>query len=481
MSQVLPTRARPGRASMRPVAAAAAALALAGCASFTPDGGFDRVAALTKERTGQAPVRPRTAAERDAARARVDALLREPLGADGAVELAFLHHPGLQARFGELALAEADRVRAGRLPNPRFGFGRLREAGGALEIERSVLFDVLGLLTLPAASRIEEERFDRTQLQLAHDAVALAAQVRKAYFAAVAAQELVGVHERVKEAADASSELARRMAEVGNFSALARLREQAFQADATAQLARARHQAVVARERLVRALGVSGAQLAFTLPPRLPDLPAQPLAPAEAEQAAMETRLDVRIARLDAERTARALGLTKVTRFINVLELGARNRSASGEPRADGIELELELPLFDFGATRAARAEATYMQAVHQAAQVAVEARSEVREAHSAYRTSYELARHHRDELVPLRKRISEETLLRYNGMLVGVFELLADAREQVLSVNAYVEALRDHWIAQTDLQTALTAGSPGGGVTLMPAAAATPADGAAH
>src|SRR4029434_5867772 len=107
------------------------------------------------------------------------------------------------------------------------------------------------------------------------------------------------------------------------------------------------------------------------------------------------------------------------------------------------------------GSTRAARAEATYMQAVHRTAEVAVNARSEVRESYSAYRTAYDLAKHYRDEVIPLRKRISDENLLRYNGMLIGVFELLADSREQVASVTGYVEALRDFWLAQTDLETA--------------------------
>ena len=101
------------------------------------------------------------------------------------------------------------------------------------------------------------------------------------------------------------------------------------------------------------------------------------------------------------------------------------------------------------------------MQAVNRTAEVAVNARSEVRESYSAYRTAYDLARHYRDEVVPLRKRISDENLLRYNGMLASVFELLADSREQVRSVTAYVEALRDFWTADTDLQTAITGRSP--------------------
>ena len=99
---------------------------------------------------------------------------------------------------------------------------------------------------------------------------------------------------------------------------------------------------------------------------------------------------------------------------------------------------------------------------VDRAADTAVKARSEVREAYQAYRTTFDLAKHYRDEVVPLRKRISDENVLRYNGMLISVFELLADARQQIASVNAYLEALRDFWIADATLDLALTGKSPG-------------------
>ena len=96
------------------------------------------------------------------------------------------------------------------------------------------------------------------------------------------------------------------------------------------------------------------------------------------------------------------------------------------------------------------------MQAVNRAAETAVNARSEVRQAYQGYRSSFDIARHFRDEIVPLKKRISDENLLRYNGMLIGVFELLADARSQIGSVQGYIDALRDFWIAQADLDMAL-------------------------
>jgi outer membrane protein TolC len=169
-------------------------------------------------------------------------------------------------------------------------------------------------------------------------------------------------------------------------------------------------------------------------------------------------------ARSDADAVAKSLGLTKVTRFINLLEVGLLSNSETDQPRQRGFEIEIGLPIFDFGGARVARAERLYMQAVNRTVEAAIEARSEVRETYSAYRTAFDLSKHYRDEIVPLRKRISEEVLLRYNGMLMSVFELLADSREQVAAVNGYIESLRDFWIAESDLQMALTGRSPAGG-----------------
>ena len=435
---------------------------------------------LTQERTGQGVALQRSPEEAQIAQNRVAELLQVALTADAAVEVALLNNRGLQAKFGDLGIAESELVRAGRLKNPSLSFGRM-SGGGGVEIERTVLFDILGLLTMPMAKEVGQQRFEQAQYQAAYDAVSLAADVRRAYFDAVAAQELAKFYEQVKETADVSNELAKRMLQAGNFNKLAQMREQAFYADATAQLARAQHQAAAQREKLIRLLGLYGEQLNFRLPQRLPELPKQVLEPQNAEQTAMDKRLDVQMAKRAAEATAKSLHLTNATRMVNVLDVAYKNKSESGAPRANGYEIELELPLFDFGSTRAARAQATYMQAVNRTAEVAVNARSEVREAYSAYRTAYDLAQHYRDEVVPLRKRISEENLLRYNGMLIGVFELLADAREQVAGVTGYVQALRDFWVAETNLQTALTARSPAAGSVSQPAAAAGSATAPGH
>lgn len=184
------------------------------------------------------------------------------------------------------------------------------------------MFDLVGLLTLPMRSNIESGRFEQAKLRAAIDAVRLAGETRRAYFNAVAAQQALQFREQVKTSADAGAELAQRMARIGNFSKLDFVRQQVFYADATTQLARAMHNATSTREKLVRLLGLWRDKASIKLPDRLPDLSTAPNDITNIETQAMQQRLDVQMAKRDTEATARALGLTRATGFVNVLEGG---------------------------------------------------------------------------------------------------------------------------------------------------------------
>ncbi|MDH5339059.1 MAG: TolC family protein, partial [Rubrivivax sp.] len=439
---------------------------------------FGSVEQAASTRLGKDVKWARTDADRQALAQRVDELLARPLSPDDAVQVALLNNRGLQADFAELGITEAELVQAGRAPNPGFTFARLTR-GDEIELERGFHFDLARLLAMPLIQQVEQRRFERAQGQAALAVLSLASETRKAYVEAVAAEETVRYMQQVRQTAQASAELARRMQQVGNFSKLQRAREQAFYADAALNLARAERAQRATRERLTRLLGLWGAQTAFQLPERLPDLPQAPDDLPDIERIALAQRLDVQGAKLAVDQMAKNLGLTRATRFVNVLELGAISNSSNEAPTQRGWEIGLELPLFDWGDARVAYAEGVYMQAVDRAAETAVNARSEVREAYGAYRSAFDIAVHQRDELVPLRQLIAEENVLRYNGMLIGVFELLADARLQIASVNSYIESLRDFWVARADLDMALI-GRP----SLAAAAAASmaaPAAGGGH
>lgn len=444
-------------------AVAVLTLLAAGCASVSTDRGFEPVSKLAADRLGKDARIVRTDGDAAALARLIGDKLRAPLQADDAVQIALLNNRSLQSTYWNVGIAEADLVQAGRLQNPSFAFQRTHQ-GANIDIERSLTLNLVGLLTTPLAKRIESRRFEQTRLLVADQMLRHAAETRRAYYEAVAAVQGVAYSLQVSAAAEASAELTGRMASAGNSSQLDLARERAFRAEATAGVGRARKRATATREKLTRLMGLWGDAAGYQLPERLPDLPATVAVLDDVERTAVRDRLDISAAKIEAAQTAASLGLTRRTRFVNVLDLGYVRNTSAGQS-APGYAISLELPLFDWGSARVARSEAIYMQAVNKVAQTAVEARSEARESYLDYRNSYDLARHYRDEVIPQRKKISDETQLRYNGMLISVFELLADAREQATAVNATIEALKDFWIAQANLEAALggrlTAPSP--------------------
>ena len=235
-------------------------------------------------------------------------------------------------------------------------------------------------------------------------------------------------------------------------------------------------------------MGLWGGDLAFKLPAALPGLPARPQALPAIEREAVRRRIDLQIARIEVETLTKSLGLSQATRFINLLDVGAvakTTRRAEGEvDRQRGIEVELQVPLFDFGETRLREAEQTYMQAINRLAEKAVNVRSQAREAYRAYRSTYDIASHYRREVLPLRKIISDETLLRYNAMQIDVFALLTEARERVGANTAAIEAQKDFWLSSTDLAVAVVGGGNLSETTLSnasSAAAPAPSGAAGH
>jgi outer membrane protein, multidrug efflux system len=452
---------------------------ITGCASLSPDGGASAIEdqampslkayGLADAKLAVAP----TQATQDA----VKAMLAVPLTMDNAVRIALLNSPALANSMAQLRISEADRVQAATLPNPHFSFMRAVE-GDKVMIERAIGLNIMGIIALPWRSQWQGQQLELAKLQAAQDVIRLAADTRKAWISAVAAQQSAQYAAQAKLSAEAAGELARRMARVGNWSKLNQAKEQAMLADTATMQAKAENSAFSEREKLIRLLGLWGDQTQFKLPDRLPDLPKELLDAQGIEARALSQRLDVRAAAMQADNVAKSLGLVKASGFINALDLKIIRETTTDTTTGDrerlrGWELELPIPLFDWGGAANARSQATYMQSVAQVRKSAVTARSEAREAWHSYRTAHDVAKHYRDEIVPLRKFINDENLLRYNGMLIGVFDLLTDTRTNIAAVSASIDAQRDFWLIETDLQTALTGTSPGGLAGLQAGAAA--------
>ena len=451
---------RPGRAPG--VAALLAALLLSGCASFSPDGGMTVVADVAGEVIRKDVMSIRTADDAERARELVGRLLRRTLTMDSAVQIALLNNRGLQASYNELALAEADMVRESLPPNPTFSIFRI-VGDGALEAERQVVGNILALSTLPFRTEIARQRFQQAQLRAGEETLRLAADVRRTYFRAVAANELVGLLTEAKATAESTAQLASKLGQTGALNKLDQAREQVFYAETTADLAALRQDATSSRERLSRLLGLWGGNLDFRLPGKLPALPRRPLSLPGIEVDAVEHRVDLQIARIELAALAKSLDLTGATRFVTLLDVAGVDRKTvdpNGTAfRERGFDVQFQIPIFDGGEVRVRQAAETYGQAFNRLTEQAVNVRSEARDAYRIYRSTYDIATQYQREVLPLRKIISDEIQLRFGSMQDDVFALLTEAKQRIASSRSAIEARREFWLAQSELKTAVNGG----------------------
>ena len=471
--------------ALRWTAIAAAAVFLAGCASVGIDDALKDTNTQAQRFTGGNLALSRTPEQRDRRAALAQELLAKPLSQDDAVQLALANSPAVQALVAQSWADISAANQTSRLPNPIFTFERMR-LNSELELGRLLSFGLVDLILLPQRLSISKSQAQQAKLQLTGAVVDHVTQVRQAWVRAVAAQQSLQYAEQVNTSAQASAELARRMQRIGNFSKLQRARQQVFYADATTQLASARHATRAAREELIRALGLDDAQAErLALPARLPDLPKMPRGATEVAAAATEQRLDVQLARAQLDLAGKSQGINLLSTFIDV-EAGVRrdtvfDNAEGTKSQRRGFELDIRLPLFDWGSAQRDALNAQSLTAANRYDATVRSASSQLREGYSAYRTAYDIAKHYRDEIVPLRQAMADENVLRYNGMLIGVFELLAEARDQIAAVTNAINAQQQFWLADAALAASVMGKPAAAGASLSPPGGEGASAGAVH
>lgn len=461
---------------------------LAGCASFSPDGGMNEVAQGVGRETGlgigKNVVKIASVEQAQQAKQQVAALLAESLSADAAVQVALLNNRDLQAAYNDLGISEAAYVQASLPPNP--GISLMNIGGtGVANFELRLIGDILSLITLPRRTAIAGDQFARARQQAVATTLSLATDTRRAYVRAVAAQQQVGFLDQARGTVDAAVRLNVQLGQAGGGDQLDQAELAAFYAELSARMAQARLTARRERETLIRLMGLWGGDISFNLPAELPPLPSEPESMAAVEIEAINRRVDLNMARYDVAALAKSLSLTEATRYVSMLQLAGIFNSESANPLTNtntqinrgGAQLDFQLPIFDTGEARMRTAQETYMRALNRLAAKAVNARSEARIAYDTYRGTYDIARFWRDRVLPLRQTVSREVALRYNngvlageGMRVDLFRFFVDARVRIGATASALDARRDFYLAAADLQAALSIGG-GGSASNEPAA----------
>ncbi len=451
------------RRFLSPLAAAGVFVVLAGCSGGDPQGAFDagvRDPVAARLGNKHAVVWRRGGPEEAQADAAVRDLLRRPLSAERAVQVALLNNRALQAGFAEVGISYGEYVTAGLLKNPTLtASARFPDRSSYLtDWEGAVAQDFLNALLLPLRKRLAAEQLRAVELRVADETLKTAADVQRAFYTYQARRQLIERLQLVADTDAAAADFTRSLHDAGNVNDLDLVNQQAALSQSKIDVTQARAQTLGDREAVNRLLGLDGAQAsAWTAAKSLPPIPGREPTVAALETLAVNQRLDLQAARATLAAAERALALRVGTRYLPAgVSVGVdTEREPEGE-HITGPTLDLELPIFNQGQGEIATLKARDLQARRLLEAKTTDVRSEVRAAHAQVAANRELALSIRDTVLPQRQQILKLTLQQYNSMLKGAYDLLTAKAGEAAAERAYIEAWRDYWIARADLERAV-------------------------
>ena len=431
-------------------------LTLTACSTVPKDGGLSGVEKIYENQSDVAYKLTRIDQPMSMSVDELNGLLQKPLSIEAAERISVEANPIIKTKIAAVGIAEADYAQAGRIENPGLAYERL----SGEEYTASLLFDIGGILLMPLKRKMEARRLEAARYQAARDILSHVSDTRKTWINAVAQKQQTALIKRAVEAAETSNNLTRQMAALGHSNVIEAAQSELVLGEMRETLIRQNLSEHAARESLVRQLGLWGEPArTFSVPDQLPALPNVPIDFPAVEREAVQSRLDVQMAKFNLESMAKNLKLNRLNPFLSAIEsieLGPVWETEEGV-REHGYEIELRLPIFDAGGVKDEKARILFEQTKAQAEAVAVSAASAARQALFTYQSSWDIANHMKTEMLPMRNRISAEKLLMYNGMLISVFDLLKDLTSATTMESSYVNALRDFWLADANLQTTLT------------------------
>lgn len=427
----------------------AAASLMSGCAAMPADRGFGDVRGLIGARGG-----PELSPPGGETGPRLAELLAEPLTADRAVAIGLLRSPELRAMYARLGLAQAEVLEASRSSNPRLSYGRLEAHGveAATLHSYGIAQNFTDALFLQARTRIARDGVERAKQLAAARVQGLAAEIGAAHYCLVGAVQVARMRDAVARAADASAEFAKRLYDAGNINEFEWRTAQAAGTQARLDGETAAAEATAARAELNRLMGLRSGEADWTIAEILP-LPATDEDPLDSLRAlAYEQRLDLAAKRREIAQLEKVRDLARKLRWVPFVDVGYVREPDPDGTRLVGPTLDLELPLFNQGQGSVARAEMELEQARAELAALEIDAGNAVAAAYGRMAAAARRVARYRHELLPQREAAVRRAQELQNYMIVGQFELLLTKQQEYDAFQGYLEALRDYWLARTDL-----------------------------
>lgn len=427
--------------------------AITGCSTVSRQEAFLDTKSVIQERTGQKVIWNTNAEEDREITSLIGNKLQGEISLDDSIMIALLNNPSLQSKYEDLGVAQAELVQAGLLKNPLLDLSR-RFPGSAAELD--IFQDFLQILLIPLRRKISEAELEIVKLDVAHAILLQIAEVKKAFYDYQANLQQLEMRTKVVEASEASYSAAKEFKRAGNTANLNVQNEASALAKARADFSEVEMSLIESRERLNILMGIRSQNNTWTIANRLPSISQSEIDSTELETLALKQRFDLLAARKKITFIAVQYDLTRYLTVFPEISVGGHFEREPEGNETTGPSISVPLPIFDWGKAASLKGAAEMRRALKDYEAMEIHIASDVRSAFGRMVSARKRADYFFKEVLPAQTQALKETQLLYNGMFVGVFDLLQAKQAQINSGNDYTDSLLAYWLARTDLENAV-------------------------
>ncbi len=467
-----------------PAAILLASLLISGCTKISADKAFLNVSEDVYKRTGNKISWETGGKEDKDVRKAVKKILSRRLTAKGAIQVALLNNRDLQATYTDLGVAQADLVQAGLLRNPILDAAiTFPEGSNTPNLAFGLAFKFIEIFWIPLRKEVAASELETAKIRVSGKVINHASKTHLAYVDYVAAKQQVELLKQVARSIKASVGTAKALRKAGNYTALQLDQQKNVLTQARLELARAETLVAENREKLNVLMGLTGSETRWHTPKRLPFLPHRMASLKNIEAKAISKSQDLAEIRQSLTTLAVRYKLTKTQSLIPDLEVGGEFERDDGE-KSRGATVELEIPIFDTGEAKRAKALMEINRLRNQYWALAIRIRSAARLLRARLQTEKKTVAYYRKTVLPESERLVNGNQRDYNAMQAGVFQLINAKRQQINVAQRYIDAQLSFWRAHISLQQLLSGRLPediGGGAMNVASAQAGGAEAGGH
>lgn len=381
-------------------------------------------------------------------------LLNEPLTVENAVQLALLNNPELKGYFHSIGVSQSELLEACLISNPIFEATTRypNESSRYWNTELNLAVFLLDFFLRPLKMRVGRLEVQEAELAYAQQALSLIYQIQEAYYNVSALESSVKLYSEVVHHKELMVEVAEKQFKAGNIN----------------ELAVAEHKAVLERAKIDHLHMISSKQESIEYLVQLMGLPCFKVEIAtdnaisitqlnknKVEHLALSNRIDL------MKQEVKICKLTKTKPLFSPWVYTQLYGGVSSEIEPDGLTvtgpaIAMEIPIFNYGQADREKLGFEIQRDYCHYTHLVQNALFEVRQALIHLEYTLDQMEESETHLIPSLDVAKEQTLLLYNVMNAGVYELLESNVELLEAKIQLIDQKRDYLIARAQLDYAV-------------------------